>query len=212
MITGKQLLKEMFLIESVDLGKSVKTYELNGETYYRLENVIIQKEGEKNRNGRIYPKEILDREIQRLLPEAKLKMLRGELDHPDNRLEVRLQYVSHMITDIRWDGNLLRGDIEIIKTRAGLDAEAFIKQHSPIGISSRAEGSLEYVNETETIVQPDLHLETWDLVSTPSTYEAIINESVLKRAKQVTNNLYIDDLNRKKDILFEQINKILKGK
>lgn len=206
----KQLLNEIFYVEKESLNESVKT---NEKGIVTLNNIILQKAEEKNRNGRIYPRAHLNREIEKLLPDARARRLRGECDHPSERLTVLLEHVSHMITDIWWEGNVVKGNVELFKTPKGLLLEAIVTQRSPLGISSRAEGSLKSTKDGE-IVQEDLDIYTWDIVSNESTIGAVINES-LKREFNVSGkdallNLYYQNLNENLDKLFEQINNSIK--
>jgi len=171
---------------------------------------IIQRANAKNQNGRIYPKSLLEREINKLAPKIKARMLRGELDHPD-RLTVRLENTSHIVTETWWEGDYLWGGIELLKTPKGLIAEAIARQGSPLGISSRASGSL--VNQGDyAMVDDDLDMITWDLVSEPSTQFAImksINESLLLESKNQIKKLMLEDIKFESETVFKQIDGIL---
>jgi hypothetical protein len=145
---------------------------------------ILQKAGEKNQNGRIYPKEILMREAAKY-EENFIKQRRaiGELDHPDQAV-VNLKNASHNITEIHWEGDSLIGTIEVLTTPSGNILRELFKNNIRLGISSRGLGSVKPVGQggDETVeVQDDFELLCWDFVSTPSTRGAFvspINENI----------------------------------
>jgi len=133
---------------------------------------VLQKADVKNRNGRVYPKEILERELksyQRLIDENRAL---GELDHPTTP-EVNLQNSSHLIKKIWWDGYDVKGEVEILNTPAGRIAKQLIAARVPLGISSRGVGSV----DADDLVQEDFQLICFDLVSQPSTHGAFLHES-----------------------------------
>ena len=134
----------------------------------------------KNGNGRRYPREILEREIERYKdgPIRESRAL-GELDHPDSQI-INLKNVSHNIKDVWWDGNDVMGKIEILPTPSGNILTQLFKNGITVGVSSRGMGSLKPIGETQE-VQDDFELLCWDFVSTPSTpgaYVHPINESL----------------------------------
>jgi len=134
----------------------------------------------KNGNGRRYPREILEREIERYKdgPIRESRAL-GELDHPDSQI-INLKNVSHNIKDVWWDGNDVMGKIEILPTPSGNILVQLFKNGITVGVSSRGMGSLKPIGETQE-VQDDFELLCWDFVSTPSTpgaYVHPINESL----------------------------------
>jgi len=133
---------------------------------------VIQKADTKNRNGRVYPREILVRELkayQRLIDDNRAL---GELDHPTTP-EVNLQNSSHLIKRVWWEGNEIQGEVEILNTPAGRIAKQLIASKVPLGISSRGVGSV----DGEDLVQEDYQLICFDLVSMPSTQGAFLHES-----------------------------------
>ena len=121
----------------------------------------------KNGNGRRYPREILEREIERYKdgPIRESRAL-GELDHPDSQI-INLKNVSHNIKDVWWDGNDVMGKIEILPTPSGNILQALINSGITVGVSSRGMGSVRQMGETLE-VQEDFELLCWDFVSTPS--------------------------------------------
>ena len=137
---------------------------------------IIQRANAKNQNGRVYPKEILLREIQKYSegPVAEKRAF-GELDHPESQV-VNLKNVSHNITKVWWNGDDVYGQIEILNTPSGNIAKAIIEAGCALGISSRAMGSVQSLGEGTVEVQDDLSMLCWDLVSEPSTQQAFMGE------------------------------------
>ena len=136
---------------------------------------VIQRAEAKNQNGRIYPKEILEREIEKYIegPVRESRAL-GELDHPESSV-INLQNVSHNITKVYWDGDDVMGEVEILGTPAGNILKELFRNGITVGISSRGMGSVkDNVNEGTVEVQDDFELLCWDFVSTPSTQGAFM--------------------------------------
>ena len=134
---------------------------------------IIQRAEAENQNGRIYPKEILMREIKKY-QEGPINERRalGELDHPESSV-INLQNVSHNIKEVRVDGNDVYGVVEILSTPAGNVLKELFRNGITVGISSRGMGSVkENMAENTVTVQEDFELLCFDFVSTPSTHGA----------------------------------------
>ena len=134
---------------------------------------IIQRAEAENQNGRIYPKEILMREIKKY-QEGPINERRalGELDHPESSV-INLQNVSHNIKEVRVDGNDVYGVVEILSTPAGNVLKELFRNGITVGISSRGMGSVkENMSEGTVEVQEDFELLCFDFVSTPSTHGA----------------------------------------
>lgn len=136
---------------------------------------VLQRADAKNQNGRVYPREILEREVKNYIGrEIAENRALGELDHPDSSV-VNLRNVSHNILEIFWDGDDVKGNIEILDTPSGNILKSLIKAGVTVGISSRGLGS--YIEESDRdIVQDDFELITWDFVSNPSTHGAFMHE------------------------------------
>ena len=145
---------------------------------------IIQRAGVKNHNGRIYEREILEREMEKYMegPVADNNAL-GELDHPDSSV-INLNNVSHKINKCWWNGNDVHGQIEILPTPSGNIAKALFQAGVPVGISSRGMGSVEENTEGVLMVQEDFDLLCFDLVSTPSTPGATLTPQQLREGIQ----------------------------
>jgi len=136
---------------------------------------VLQRAEAKNQNGRVYPKEILEREIKAYM-EGPVKENRamGELDHPESSV-INLQNVSHNIKRCWWDGDDVMGDVEVLPTPAGNILKALFASGITVGISSRGMGSVsENLAEGTVEVQDDFELLCWDFVSTPSTHGAFM--------------------------------------
>src|SRR5690554_80960 len=129
---------------------------------------VIQRADTKNANGRIYPYEILKREIENYKKLVKERRSHGELDHCDQPV-VNLKNVSHIISDIEMDEDgVVYGEIEILNTPMGEIVANLVKQQITVGISSRALGSVVSKGDVD-YVQDDLHILCWDMVSELST-------------------------------------------
>ena len=131
----------------------------------------LQEAEVKNGNGRVYPREILEREVQKYIDgPVKQNNAMGELDHPEASI-INLSNVSHNIKKVWWDGNDLMGQLELLNTPSGKIAMELVSAGIPLGISSRGMGSVKQLGETVE-VQDDYELLCWDLVSVPSTPDA----------------------------------------
>lgn len=140
-----------------------------------IRDVIIQRANAKNRNGRVYPEQVLRQEINNY-NDTMVKQNRalGELDHSDSNV-VNLKNVSHNIIKIYWDGDDVMGDIEILdgdEFPAGRIAAGLLRRGIPVGISSRGMGSVKEAHDGTVTVNDDFKLLTFDLVSFESTQGA----------------------------------------
>jgi hypothetical protein len=136
---------------------------------------VIQKAGTLNQNKRIYPHDVLRREVENYQKAIREGRAVGELDHPESST-VSLKNASHIIREAWWDGDDVCGKVEILSTPAGKIAEALLESGVKLGISSRGVGSTEKSNEGADIVQGDFTLVSWDLVAEPSTPGAFLHE------------------------------------
>lgn len=128
---------------------------------------VLQKSNTLNRNGRVYPSTILKREIKKYEEAVKERRALGQLDHPESPI-VSLSSVSHLITEIWWEGETLMGRIELLNTPSGQVAKDLVKSGVMLGISSRGVGSVKSQSGND-VVQDDFELIAFDLVSSPST-------------------------------------------
>ena len=137
----------------------------------------------KNGNGRYYPRELWERELDKYQELISERRATGELDHPESQV-VNLKNVSHVIREFWWDGDKVMGRIEVLPTPSGQILEALIKAGVTVGVSSRGMGSLEQ-NGNVMEVQDDFELLCWDFVSTPSNPGSFMG--VLQEGKQHTS-------------------------
>jgi hypothetical protein len=164
---------------------------------------VLQRAEAKNQNGRVYPKEILAREVKAYM-EGPVKENRamGELDHPESSV-INLQNVSHTIKKCWWDGDDVMGNVEILSTPAGNILKALFASGITVGISSRGMGSVEEnLSEGTVEVQDDFELLCWDFVSTPSTHGAFMKPSGgLNEGKTIPEYKYTNVNNIIRDII-----------
>ena len=162
------------------------TEENNGEKSHYIKGVFMQAE-QKNRNGRIYPKKVLDEQVRKYVNNyVDQNRAFGELGHPDGPV-VNLERVSHMIKELREDGNNWVGKAKIMDTPYGKIVKNLIDEGAKLGVSSRGMGSLKNVKGTN-IVQDDFYLATAaDIVADPSAPEAFV-EGVMEGKEWVWNN------------------------
>lgn len=128
---------------------------------------IFQKANTLNRNGRVYPYDILRREAIKYMELIENDLAGGELDHPDSAV-ISLSNISHKVIDMWWQGEELYGKVKIAETRAGDTLKGLLKTGFRLGISSRGVGSVKTV-KGEDVVQSDFELLAFDFVSSPST-------------------------------------------
>ncbi len=181
--------------------------EANGKKHLYIEGVFLQSEI-KNRNGRVYPFDVLNREVQRYSEQyVKSGRALGELGHPDGPT-VNLDRVSHRITELRADGTNFYGKARILETPMGNIAKSLLEEGVKLGVSSRGMGSLEERNGAN-YVRDDFMLATAaDIVADPSAPDAFVNgimegkewiwENGILREQQVAKyHRYISESTRK---------------
>ena len=135
---------------------------------------IIQRAETKNQNERVYPKEVLMREIQKYIDgPVKERRALGELDHPESSV-INLQNVSHNIVEVKVKGDDVYGTVKILSTPAGNILKELFRNGITVGISSRGMGSVQEGPGDTVEVQDDFELLCFDFVSTPSTHGAFM--------------------------------------
>lgn len=135
----------------------------------------VQRADAENGNGRRYPRKILEREVANYMKLVRENRAVGECDHPgDDRVEIELKNVSHVITDLWWEGQDLKGKLKILNTPCGQIVNNLVKDGITLGISSRGLGSTRQDHRGNTIVEDDFQLICWDIVSEPSTQGAFV--------------------------------------
>lgn len=155
------------------------------EKSYFIEGVFLQS-NLKNRNGRMYPKEVMQKEVNRYMKEYVQKNRAfGELGHPDSPT-INLDRVSHLIKDLKMEGNDFVGKAKIMDTPYGKIVKSLIDEGAQLGVSSRGLGSLVQRNGVQ-LVQDDFQLATAaDIVADPSAPDAFV-EGVMEGAEWVYN-------------------------
>ena len=172
------------ILENKQLGEGKNLVTLVGK---------LQEAEQKNGNGRVYPREILEREVQKYMEgPIKNRTALGELDHPESSV-VNLSNTSHVVTEVWWKGNDLMGKLQLLPTPSGNIAKALIVSGIPLGISSRGMGSVKQLGETVE-VQDDFELLCWDLVSVPSTPQAYMQLAESKQFKSAKDYSKINEL------------------
>ena len=175
----------MLLITEVNDNVNLITEEVNGEKQYHIDGIFMQAE-QKNRNGRVYPQKTLMKEVQRYNNEyVKTNRAMGELGHPDGP-QLNLERVSHLIKELRIDGNDIYGRAKILDTPYGKIVKDLVKEGVKIGVSSRGMGSLKQVNGVNE-VQEDFNLAAVDIVADPSAPDAFV-EGIMEGKEWVWEN------------------------
>ena len=157
---------------------------------------VIQRADARNGNGRIYPHSILSREMETYKQLVQERRALGELDHPDQSV-INLKNVSHLVTEVWWNGKDVMGKIQVLGTPSGQVLKELVNANVKIGISSRGTGSVRE-SRGETIVEDDFQLICFDIVSEPSTHGAFMFQ---ERKGNVNENKQTRVSNLIKDIL-----------
>jgi hypothetical protein len=184
----------------------ILTEEKDGKKLLYIEGVFLQSEL-KNRNGRVYPFEVLNREVERYTEEyVKPKRALGELGHPDGPT-INLDRVSHRIVSLQAEGHNFIGKAQILDTPMGNIAKSLLGEGVQLGVSSRGMGSIDK-REDASIVRDDFFLTTAaDIVADPSAPDAFVNgimegkewvwdNGILKEAKVDKYRRYMDEATR----------------
>ncbi len=196
----------------------------NGEKEYFIEGIFMQA-NKKNRNGRMYPTEVLEREVDRYNKEYVIKNRAfGELGHPQGPT-INLERVSHMIKELKKDGDNFVGKAKIMDSPYGTIVKNLIKEGASLGVSSRGMGSLKSKNGVNE-VQGDFYLATAaDIVADPSAPDAFVEgimegvewvyeggrwvEQFVEQAQEQIKTVSKSDLERTKLKIFENFLKKL---
>ena len=174
-----KLIKEI----SQDLKYLTEAHE-SGKKGIFIEGIFMQAEKD-NKNGRRYPKSVMEREVARYQELIGEKRALGELGHPPNP-QINLNNVSHLITNLKFEGNDIIGRAKVLDTPMGKIAQNFIEEGVRLGVSSRGLGSLKEkdgINE----VQDDFHLATVDIVADPSAPDAFV-QGIMESAEWILEN------------------------
>ena len=175
----------MKLIKEIHQDLEYITEEKSGGKHNTYIKGIFMQSEQQNRNGRVYPKSVLEKELQRYQNMISEKRSLGELGHPPNP-QINLNNVSHLITNLQWEGNDIIGTAKILDTPMGKIAKNFIEEGVRLGVSSRGLGSLKERNGINE-VQDDFHLATVDIVADPSAPDAFV-EGIMENAEWICEN------------------------
>jgi len=157
----------------------------NGEKNYRIEGVFAQADT-KNRNGRIYPREVMEKAVEKYNTEQVMtKRSVGELNHPDGPT-VNLDKVSHLITELKFEGSNVMGRASILNTPNGMVVKGLLDGGVQLGVSTRGMGSLQNQNGA-MVVKDDFILNTVDIVQDPSAPTAFVN-GIMEGVDWIWNN------------------------
>lgn len=171
-----------------------------------IEGVFLQSEL-KNRNGRVYPFQVLEREVNRYNEEyVKTKRALGELGHPDGPT-VNLDRVSHRITELRAEGNNFMGKAQILDTPMGKIAKSLLGEGVQLGVSSRGMGSIDRREDTAYVMDDFMLATAADIVADPSAPDAFVNgimegkewvwdNGILKESKVAKYQRYMSESTR----------------
>ena len=150
----------------------------------------LQTADKQNGNGRVYPYEVLKREMDNYMKVVKDNRACGELDHPDDSV-VNLKNVSHIVTDVWWEGKDVMGKLKVLDTPSGRILKDLVNAGVKLGISSRGLGSVKE-SAGQTVVENDFQLICFDMVSEPSTPNAYVypkgQSHVSARLREVKEN------------------------
>lgn len=176
----------MKLIAEEVLDVKYLVEEKDGKKEHYIHGIFMQAE-KKNRNGRVYPKQVLEKEVQRYNQEyVNRNRAFGELGHPDSPT-INLDRVSHMITSLHPDGNNIIGKAKILDTPNGKIVKSLLDGGASLGVSTRGVGSLRPHNGYQ-LVQDDFHLATAaDIVADPSAPDAFVR-GIMEGAEWVLIN------------------------
>ena len=159
-----------------DINYITEEKDEDGKKSYFIEGVFMQGDI-KNRNGRMYPKDVLAKEVSRYNKEyVEKKRAYGELGHPQGPT-INLERVSHMITELKQDGSNFMGKAKIMtETPYGAIVKSLMDEGAQLGVSSRGMGSLKAGKAGAQEVQKDFYLATAaDIVADPSAPDAFVN-------------------------------------
>ena len=174
------------ITEEIEQAEYIVEEAGNGKKNYSIKGIFMQSDV-KNRNGRIYPKEVLQKEVARYNSEFINKSRAfGELGHPDGPT-VNLERVSHMIKALYPEGNNFIGEARVLDTPYGKIVKSLIDEGARLGVSSRGMGTLTSIGGAN-VVKDDFYLATAaDIVADPSAPDAFV-EGIMEGKEWVWDN------------------------
>jgi len=199
---GKALLREFYALCEGGICQDLLTERekkemSNGDVLYMSGR--LQTADKQNGNGRVYPHNVLKREMDNYMKIVKDDRACGELDHPDDSV-VNLKNVSHIVTDVWWEGKDVMGKLKVLDTPSGRILKDLVKAGVKLGISSRGLGSVTEGASGTVTVENDFQLICFDIVSEPSTPDAYVyakdKQNFSSRLREVKEN-NVNDLFKK---------------
>ena len=202
----KRKLPMKLITEQIE-NVQILTEEKDGKKLLYIEGVFLQSEL-KNRNGRMYPFSVLEREVGRYNEEyVKSKRALGELGHPDGPT-INLDRVSHRITSLRAEGNNFVGKAQILDTPMGNIAKSLLGEGVQLGVSSRGMGSIQKSEDCNVVADDFMLTTAADIVADPSAPDAFVNgimegkewvwdNGLLKEREVAKYQRYMDGANRR---------------
>jgi hypothetical protein len=191
------------ITETIESVKYLTEKKEDGGKAYFIEGPFLQTEVQ-NRNGRVYRKHIMEREVNRYIKEyVETKRAFGELGHPDGP-GINLDRVSHMITSLKEDGNNYVGRAKIMtETPMGRIVKNLIDEGAQLGVSSRGMGSLVMNKEGVNEVQDDFYLATaGDIVADPSAPDAFVRGIMEGKEWVMVEGRFVErDIDRARDVI-----------
>ena len=172
--------------EEIQEVEYITEQKYNGNKNYKIKGIFMQADI-KNRNGRVYPMEVLEKEVRRYTKEnIAQKRAFGELGHPEGPT-INLERASHMITSLKPDGKNFIGEAKVLSTPMGNIVKNLMDEGAKLGVSSRGMGSLNQKNGAN-YVRNDFYLATAaDIVADPSAPNAFV-EGIMEGKDWVWNN------------------------
>ena len=190
------------ITETTQSDIQVLTEDKNGQKNYFIKGVFMESDT-KNRNGRVYPNEIMEKEIGRYNNEyVKQNRAMGELGHPEGPT-VNLERVSHIIKNLSVDGKQIIGEAKIMDTPYGKIVKNLIDEGAKLGVSSRGMGSLKE-QDGVNVVQEDFMLAAVDVVADPSAPNAFVN-GIMEGKEWIWDNGVL------KPVVIENYKKVIKN-
>ena len=214
---AKQLLREFFELKCDDRG--CRDLLTEGEKKMLNEGFLVfpaklQQCNVRNGNGRTYPRDVLEREVENYQKLIRENRALGECDHPDDSV-INLKNASHIVTRMYWDGDSVLGTIKVLKTPSGDILRGLYESGVLFGFSSRAMGSLKESRDAQgnsiQVVQDDLQLICFDAVSEPSSPGAYVMDGVNGGVKLRMSESKSKEFFTKGDRINRVLNEILKG-
>jgi hypothetical protein len=203
------------------------TEEVGGKKHFHIHGVFLQSEI-KNRNGRCYPKAVMESAVERYMDKVKSKTAYGEFGHPSGP-KINEERISHLITEMKWDGNNVIGKARVFSKGLGAIIQGIMEEGGRMGVSSRGLGSIKKNSKGIMEVQNDFYLATAaDCVVDPSAPQAFVNgvmencewvqeagEWIKKDISEIRSNIKrmsLSQINENKFKLFEDFVNALKNR